>query len=70
MVGLAELIKSRKRTQHIPIISHGPLSRRQRPRRYGAGAVDYLSKPVNPLVLRSKVAIFVELYRKTHESAR
>jgi two-component sensor histidine kinase len=69
---LAELIKNRKRTQHIPIIfltayyqddkdlAHG----------YGAGAVDYLSKPVNPLVLRSKVAIFVELYRKTHELAR
>ncbi|HMF47456.1 MAG TPA: histidine kinase dimerization/phosphoacceptor domain -containing protein, partial [Candidatus Saccharimonadales bacterium] len=69
---LAELIKNRKRTQHIPIIfltayyqddkdlAHG----------YGAGAVDYLSKPVNPLVLRSKVAIFVELYRKTQELAR
>ncbi len=57
---LAELIKNRKRTQHIPIIfltayyqddkdlAHG----------YGAGAVDYLSKPVNPLVLRSKVGDF------------
>src|SRR5262249_13717839 len=36
---------------------------------YGTGAVDYLHKPINATVLRSKVAVFVELYRKSRELA-
>jgi PAS domain-containing protein len=36
---------------------------------YGTGAVDYLHKPVNATVLRSKVAVFVELHRKSRELA-
>ena len=37
---------------------------------YGSGAVDYLHKPVNPMILRSKVAVFAELYRKSRDVAQ
>ena len=37
---------------------------------YGTGAVDYLHKPVNPAILRSKVAVFAELYRKSASCER
>ena len=39
-------------------------------RGYSAGAVDYIFKPFDPEVLRSKVAVFVDLYRKTEELKR
>jgi two-component sensor histidine kinase len=65
---LAELIKQRKRTQHIPIIFLTAYYQEDKDvlQGYGAGAVDYLSKPVNPLILKSKVDVFAELFRKTH----
>jgi len=65
-IELARLIKQRKRTQHIPIIfltahyredEHAMMA-------YEVGAVDYLTKPINPAVLRSKVNVFVDLFRK------
>src|SRR4029453_16915407 len=39
-------------------------------RGYEAGAVDYIVKPFDPIILRSKVAVFVELFEKTREIAR
>ncbi|GEP45089.1 response regulator [Brevifollis gellanilyticus] len=68
---LAQMIKERRRTQHIPIIfltahyredEHAVLG-------YDVGAVDYLTKPINPQVLRSKVNVFVDLFRKTRALA-
>ena len=71
-IELARLIKQRKRTQHVPIIfltahykesEHAVLG-------YDVGAVDYLTKPVHPAVLRSKVSVFVDLFRKTRALAK
>ena len=65
---LANLIKEREKTQHIPIIFLTALyeDERRMLESYSVGAVDYLTKPVNPAVLRSKVAVFVDLFRKTN----
>ncbi len=65
----AELIKRRERTKHIPIIFLTAISKEARHvfRGYSAGAVDYLFKPFDPSVLRSKVAVFVELWQKTEQ---
>ncbi len=64
---LAQVIKQRKKTQHIPIIFLTAYYQEDEHmiQGYGAGAVDYLNKPFNPVVLRSKVSVFVDLYRKT-----
>src|ERR687887_2031492 len=63
----AALIKQRERTRTIPIIFLTAISKEEQQvfRGYSAGAVDYLFKPFNPEVLRSKVAVFIELHRKT-----
>ncbi len=70
-IDLAHLIKQRKRTQHVPILflTAHLLDDEDVLRGYGVGAVDYLSKPVNANILRSKVAVFVELFRKTRSLA-
>ena len=64
---LALLIKERKKTARVPIIFLTAYYTEDQHivEGYGSGAVDYLHKPVNPGVLRSKVAVFAELYRKT-----
>jgi two-component sensor histidine kinase len=69
---LAQMIKQRKKNQHLPIIFLTAYLQDDKDilEGYGAGAVDYLSKPVNPLILKSKVAVFVDLFRKTRELAR
>jgi signal transduction histidine kinase len=61
---LAELMRGAERTRDIPIIfmtaaSHDPL---RTFRGYEAGAVDFLHKPIDPVILNSKIGVFVELY--------
>jgi PAS domain S-box-containing protein len=70
-IDLAHLIKQRKRSQHVPILflTAHLLDDEDVLRGYGVGAVDYLSKPVNANILRSKVAVFVDLFRKTRSLA-
>jgi CheY-like chemotaxis protein len=62
-------IKRRERTRDIPIIFLTAISREPQHafRGYSAGAVDYLSKPFDPWVLRAKVSVFVDLYRKNRQ---
>ena len=66
---LAELIKQRERSAHIPILFVTALSTEERHvfRGYSAGAVDYIFKPVDPDILRSKVSVFVELWDKNRQ---
>ena len=71
-IELANLIKQRRRTQHIPIIFLTAYYQEDKDilQGYEVGAVDYLTKPVDPRILKSKIAVFVELFRKTRELAR
>ncbi|MBV8984462.1 MAG: response regulator [Acidimicrobiia bacterium] len=63
----AAQIKERERSRDIPIIFLTAISREmhQQLRGYEVGAVDYMAKPFDPWVLRSKVAVFVDLYEKS-----
>jgi len=63
----AELIRSREKSKHIPIIflTADSTGHRHLSRGYSLGAVDYIVKPVEPEILCSKVAVFVELFKKT-----
>jgi len=69
---LAELMRGAERTRSIPIIFLTAVAtdERRRFRGYETGAVDYLLKPVDAQVVRSKVAIFCELARQRQELAR
>lgn len=62
----AELIYQREKLRHIPIIFITGQDYEEEAifKGYSAGAVDYIRKPFNPQLLRSKVAIFTELYKK------
>ncbi len=62
----AELIRGRGRTRAVPIIFVTAISKEPHHvfRGYGTGAVDYLFKPYEAVVLRSKVEVFVELYER------
>jgi PAS domain S-box-containing protein len=62
----ARLIKARERTRYIPIIFLTAISKDEEYvfEGYSVGAVDYLAKPFQPDILRSKVNVFVDLYLK------
>lgn len=66
---LAELIRDHPRFKRTAIIfiSAVHLSEDDRLRGYGLGAVDYISLPIIPEVLRAKVAVFVDLFRKSKQ---
>lgn len=70
-IELANLIKQRKRTQHIPIIFLTAYFQEDKDvlEGYGLGAVDYLTKPINPQILKSKISVFVDLFCKTRALA-
>lgn len=61
---LAELMRGTERTRQVPIIflTAGDADSRRQFRGYEAGAVDFILKPVQPDVLRSKVQVFVDLF--------
>lgn len=62
----ASLIKKRERSRHIPVIFLTAISRDTEHifEGYSHGAVDYLLKPFHPTILRSKVQVFVDLFRQ------
>ena len=63
---VAELIKQRERTRHVPLIFLTATTGAQTAMRgYSVGAVDFVSKPFDPVVLRSKVQAFLELWEAT-----
>jgi PAS domain S-box-containing protein len=67
----AELIRSRKRSQHTPILFLTAYRNEEHLfRGYDLGAVDFLFKPIVPEILRSKVAVFVELSRSAQRQRR
>lgn len=65
----AEMIRGRDRSRSIPIIflTADSTGGRHLSRGYSLGAVDYIVKPIEPDILRSKVNVFVELFKKTRE---
>jgi len=65
-------VKSRDRTRQIPIIFLTAADRDARLalRGYAAGAVDYLTKPFDPWILRAKVSVFVEMWTKNLQLQR
>ncbi|TPM22655.1 response regulator [Mesorhizobium sp. B2-3-5] len=68
----AALIRQREQSKHTPIIFLTAINKEDAHmlRGYDAGAVDYVFKPFDPTMLRSKVAVFVELHEKTIEIQR
>ena len=70
-IELARIIKGTKRFRQIPILflTAHMVDDADIISGYGAGAVDYLTKPFNSQILRAKVAVFADLFRKTRALA-
>jgi PAS domain S-box-containing protein len=68
----AQIIRNRDQTKGIPIVFLSAVNKEaeHQLRGYAMGAVDYVFKPVDPIILRSKVAVFVDLFEKTKEVER
>jgi len=68
----AEMIRSRERSQRTPIIffTAMELDEKQVFRSYSLGAVDFIKTPVVPEILKAKVAVFVDLFKKTEQVKR
>ena len=68
---LAELMRGNERTRRVPIVfvTAGSADRQRRFRGYEAGAVDFIHKPIEPDILRSKAEVFFELYRQRQQIA-
>src|SRR5690242_9641700 len=68
----AQIIREREQTKGIPIVFLSAVNKETEHliRGYSMGAVDYVFKPVDPVILRSKVAVFVDLFAKTKEVER
>jgi PAS domain S-box-containing protein len=68
----AQIIRKREHTKGIPIVFLSAVNKEAEHllRGYSMGAVDYVFKPVDPIVLRSKVAVFVDLFEKSKEIER
>ncbi|MEO6253912.1 MAG: response regulator [Ferruginibacter sp.] len=65
----AALIYERDKLRHIPIvfITANTYGEENIFKGYRMGAVDYIYKPINPELLRTKVSVFIELYTKNHQ---
>jgi signal transduction histidine kinase len=68
----AKLVRMREQTRDTPVIFLTAINKEDAHlmRGYDSGAVDFVFKPVDPVILRSKVAVFVSLYEKTREIER
>ena len=68
----AQMIRSREQTKRIPIVFLSAVNKESEHllRGYAMGAVDYVFKPVDPIVLKSKVAVFVDLFQMRREIQR
>jgi signal transduction histidine kinase len=66
---LAEFMRGSARAQHIPIIflTAGSADRQRRFRGYEAGAVDFIQKPIEPDILRSKANVFFDLHQQRQQ---